>query len=39
MKINGAATVFPVTDLDASLRYFIDVLGFREELPESHESL
>jgi catechol 2,3-dioxygenase-like lactoylglutathione lyase family enzyme len=31
MKINGAATVFPVTDLDASLRYFIDVLGFRED--------
>ncbi|MEX0655070.1 MAG: VOC family protein [Phycisphaeraceae bacterium] len=31
MKINGAAAVFPVSDLDASLRYFIDVLGFSED--------
>ncbi|QDU25633.1 Bleomycin resistance protein [Anatilimnocola aggregata] len=30
MKINSAATVFTVTDLDASLRYYVDVLGFRE---------
>lgn len=31
MKINGAAAVFPVSDLDASLRYFIDVLGFSQD--------
>lgn len=31
MKIHGAATVFPVRDVDASLRYFVDVLGFTEE--------
>lgn len=31
MKINGAAAVFPVSDLDASLRYFIGVLGFSED--------
>jgi catechol 2,3-dioxygenase-like lactoylglutathione lyase family enzyme len=31
MKITNSATVLPVRDLDASLRYFRDVLGFREE--------
>lgn len=31
MKLNGAAAIFPVSDLDASLRYFIDVLGFSED--------
>ncbi|WP_425616120.1 VOC family protein [Anatilimnocola sp. NA78] len=31
MKINIAATVLPVSDLEASLRYFVHVLGFREE--------
>ncbi|MEM8737790.1 MAG: VOC family protein [Planctomycetota bacterium] len=31
MKINGAAAIFPVSDLDASLRYFADVLGFTED--------
>lgn len=31
MKINSSATVLPVSDLDASLRYFAEVLGFREE--------
>ena len=31
MKITGFAAMFPVSDLDASLRYFIDVLGFSED--------
>lgn len=31
MKIHGAAAVLPVSDLDASLRYFVDVLGFSED--------
>jgi len=31
MKIHGAAAVFPVSDLDASLRYFVDVLGFSDD--------
>lgn len=31
MKISHAATVFPVSDVSAALRYYIDVLGFREE--------
>jgi catechol 2,3-dioxygenase-like lactoylglutathione lyase family enzyme len=31
MKITGAATVFPVTNLDASLAYFLNVLGFKED--------
>ncbi|MFA9479061.1 bleomycin resistance protein [Phycisphaerales bacterium AB-hyl4] len=31
MKITGAATVLPVRDLEASLRFFIDHLGFAEE--------
>ncbi|MFG0250487.1 MAG: VOC family protein [Phycisphaeraceae bacterium JB051] len=31
MKINSSAAVLPVSDLDASLRYFIDVLGFAED--------
>ncbi|MEM7627448.1 MAG: VOC family protein [Planctomycetota bacterium] len=31
MKINSAAAVFPVSDLDASLRYFTEVLGFSED--------
>jgi catechol 2,3-dioxygenase-like lactoylglutathione lyase family enzyme len=30
MKINSSATVLPVSNLAASLRYFVDVLGFRE---------
>jgi catechol 2,3-dioxygenase-like lactoylglutathione lyase family enzyme len=30
MKINSSAAVFPVSDLDASLLHFRDVLGFRE---------
>lgn len=30
MKINSAATVFTVSDLDASLKYCVEVLGFRE---------
>jgi len=31
MKINSAATVFTVSNLDASLRYYVDMLGFRED--------
>ncbi len=31
MTINSAASVFPVSDLNASLRYYIDVLGFVED--------
>lgn len=31
MKITGAATMFPVSDLDASLRFFTEVLGFSED--------
>ncbi|MEM7577531.1 MAG: VOC family protein [Planctomycetota bacterium] len=31
MKISNAAAVFPVSDLDASLRYFVEVLGFEED--------
>lgn len=31
MQINSSATVLPVSNLDESLRYFSDVLGFREE--------
>lgn len=31
MNILSAASVFPVSDLEASLRFFIDVLGFRED--------
>lgn len=31
MKVHSFAAVFPVRDLDASLRYFVEVLGFREE--------
>lgn len=31
MKITGAATVFSVSDLDAALRYYVDILGFEED--------
>lgn len=31
MKINSSASVIPVSDLDAALRHYIEVLGFREE--------
>ena len=31
MGLTGAATVMPVRDLDASLRFYTDVLGFRQE--------
>ncbi len=31
MKINSAAAVFPVSDLDASLRFYVGVLGFSED--------
>lgn len=31
MKITGAATVFPVSNLDASLRHYVDVLGFSQD--------
>jgi uncharacterized glyoxalase superfamily protein PhnB len=31
MKINSAATMFPVSDLDAALGYYQDVLGFEQE--------
>jgi catechol 2,3-dioxygenase-like lactoylglutathione lyase family enzyme len=31
MKTTAAATVFPVSDLDASLRFFTQVLGFSED--------
>ena len=31
MKITGAATVMPVSDIDASLRFFTQVLGFTQE--------
>ena len=31
MKLTAAAAVFPVADLRASLRFFIDKLGFHEE--------
>ena len=31
MKITGAATVFPVRDVAASLRFYTEKLGFRQE--------
>lgn len=31
MKISNAAAVFPVSDLDASLRYYVEVFGFEED--------
>ena len=31
MKITGAATMFPVSNLEVSLRFFKDVLGFSED--------
>lgn len=31
MKLTAAAPVFPVADLDASVRFFVDKLGFHEE--------
>jgi catechol 2,3-dioxygenase-like lactoylglutathione lyase family enzyme len=31
MNIRSFAAVFPVSDLETSLRYFVEVLGFREE--------
>ncbi len=31
MKITGTATMFPVSDLDASLRFFTGALGFSED--------
>ncbi|MFW6060970.1 MAG: bleomycin resistance protein [Phycisphaeraceae bacterium] len=31
MKITAAATVLPVRDIDQSLRYFTEVLGFTQE--------
>ena len=31
MKITGAATVLPVSDIDASLRFYMEVLGFSQE--------
>ena len=31
MKINSAATMFPVSDLDAALGYYTVVLGFEQE--------
>ncbi|NJL30528.1 MAG: VOC family protein [Phycisphaerales bacterium] len=31
MKVTGSATMFPVSDLDASLRFFVEVLGFSED--------
>ncbi|HWL10791.1 MAG TPA: VOC family protein [Planctomicrobium sp.] len=31
MKIHNAAVVLTVSDLDVSLRYFVDTLGFRED--------
>jgi catechol 2,3-dioxygenase-like lactoylglutathione lyase family enzyme len=31
MKITGAATMFPVRDVEAALRYYVDVLGFAQE--------
>ena len=31
MKISGAAAVFPVSDIGATLRYYTEVLGFKEE--------
>jgi catechol 2,3-dioxygenase-like lactoylglutathione lyase family enzyme len=30
MKVSGAATVLPVSDVERSLRFFVDVLGFSE---------
>ena len=31
MEISAAATVVPVTDLEASIQFFIETLGFKEE--------
>ena len=31
MKITSAATVMPVNDVDASIRFYVDVLGFSEQ--------
>ena len=31
MQINSFAAVFPVSNLDAALQFYVDVLGFREE--------
>jgi len=31
MKISGAASVLGVTNLDAALKFYTEVLGFREE--------
>jgi catechol 2,3-dioxygenase-like lactoylglutathione lyase family enzyme len=30
MKITGAATVLPVTDIGVSLRFYVNMLGFKE---------